>query len=157
MLIELTGGIWVKGSDLEGLTFECNGELGDLLEVFVDGEVLTEENYDVSAGSTIVTLKGEYLNTLGVGDHTLALTFQEGEIYAGGTVETGFMVALAEMPSIEDGPDKELKTPAGEKPEAGAVKSKAPKTGDGGSVLIIFLLMAAGATICMSVIKRERS
>lgn len=40
-------------------------------KVYVDNKLLDTTNYDSKSGSTIITLKDEYLKTLSVGEHTL--------------------------------------------------------------------------------------
>ena len=43
--------------------------------VYVDGEEISWENYDSEEGSTIITLKKEYVDTLSEGQHTLKVGF----------------------------------------------------------------------------------
>ena len=86
----------------EGLAFKVNAEVGDLISVQVDNVVVDPANYDVAAGSTIVTLKASYLATLAPGSHTLALTFQPGELVQGGTVVSNFEIAATEVKEVKD-------------------------------------------------------
>lgn len=73
------GGKYIKGSG-EALSFTANGpyktEEVFFVALFVDGERVAEENYTAVAGSTVVTLKPEYLNSLKVGEHTLYFSYQ---------------------------------------------------------------------------------
>ena len=73
------GGKYTKGSG-EALSFTANGpyktEEVFFVALFVDGERVAEENYTAVAGSTVVTLKPEYLNSLKVGEHTLYFSYQ---------------------------------------------------------------------------------
>ena len=46
--------------------------------VKVDGTVVDEKNYTVSEGSTVVTLKEDYLNTLAAGKHTFEIVWTDG-------------------------------------------------------------------------------
>lgn len=57
---------------------------------------LTGKDYTVTEGSTIITLKELYLNSLAAGKHTLAVAFKEGNSYAAGTVEQTFEVKEAQ-------------------------------------------------------------
>ncbi|WP_139653069.1 hypothetical protein [Raoultibacter phocaeensis] len=57
------------------LTFTCSLPLEDLLRVLVDGKVVDPKNYDAKSGSTIITLKPAYLDTLSSGKHTIMLAY----------------------------------------------------------------------------------
>ena len=45
----------------------------------MDGKAVDAANYTVKSGSTIITLKPDYLNTLSVGKHTLTVIYTDGE------------------------------------------------------------------------------
>lgn len=84
---------WQKGSD-KGLTFTSNAAYGDFQKVQVDGRDVDASNYTVEEGSTIVTLKASYLETLSVGKHTLGIVSQTG------TAETEFTIAAAAQETL---------------------------------------------------------
>jgi hypothetical protein len=46
--------------------------------VTIDGTALDAANYTVAEGSTVVTIKSAYLDTLSVGTHTVAVRFTDG-------------------------------------------------------------------------------
>ena len=48
-------------------------------KVYVDDNLLNSKNYDSKSGSTVITLKDEYLRTLSVGEHTLKVAFSDGK------------------------------------------------------------------------------
>ena len=79
---------WQKGGT-DGLSFTSNAEYADFLSVQVDGKALDASSYTVKEGSTIVTLKPEYLETLSVGKHTLAIVSDTG------TASTDFTIKAA--------------------------------------------------------------
>ena len=62
------------------IRFKSNGKLEKLTSVKVDNKELSEKDYTKESGSTIVTLKADYLNTLAIGTHTLALVYDDGEV-----------------------------------------------------------------------------
>ncbi|MBR3116203.1 hypothetical protein IKF30_03175 [Candidatus Saccharibacteria bacterium] len=64
--------------------------------VFVDGELLDEENYRAWSGSTMIELSADYLNSLTIGEHTLAVEFDDG-----GIARTTFVIADPEAPEEE--------------------------------------------------------
>ena len=70
--------------------FKVNAEYSLFNSVFVDNVLVNAKNYTVKEGSTIITLKKEYVNTLSVGTHTLKITFSDG-----GEVITKFSVLEA--------------------------------------------------------------
>ena len=57
-------------------------------KVYVDGVLVDSENYTSESGSTIITFKKEYVDTLSAGEHTLKVTFTDG-----GEATTTFTVA----------------------------------------------------------------
>lgn len=77
VIIKGANGQWQKGIK-DGLSFTSNAAFAHFLKVQVDGEDLDNTNYAVSEGSTIVTLYSEYLETLSVGTHTLAVISETG-------------------------------------------------------------------------------
>ena len=70
-------GEWQHGANGE-LTFKANGEFAKFVGVEVDGQTVDAKNYTAVAGSTVVTLKADYLKTLSVGEHTLRVVYKDG-------------------------------------------------------------------------------
>ena len=64
----------------EGLTFEVDGELSLFQSLEIDGTVVAAGNYTLAEGSTIITLKNSYLNTLAVGTHNVKVLYSDGKI-----------------------------------------------------------------------------
>ncbi|MEG2995040.1 MAG: hypothetical protein RR802_06465 [Erysipelotrichaceae bacterium] len=58
--------------------FKSNAELKDFIKVLVDDNEVDKSNYELKSGSTIVTLKKSYLNTLTEGSHTLEIVSKNG-------------------------------------------------------------------------------
>lgn len=85
-IIEGQNNRWNKASG-GGLTFHSNAALADFVSVLVDSNTVDAENYDLREGSTIVTLKPEYLATLPTGKHTLNINFTTGMASAEFTIE----------------------------------------------------------------------
>ena len=46
-------------------------------KVYVDNKLVDSTNYNSKSGSTVITLKDEYLKTLSVGEHTLKVAFSD--------------------------------------------------------------------------------
>ena len=71
--------VWTLGdSGVRVITIDADYE--DFITVEVDGKELHVLNFSVKAGSTIVTLYDDYLNTLAVGDHDVCVIFEEREV-----------------------------------------------------------------------------
>lgn len=72
------GSKWEKGADT-GLVFTANGAYSKFTGIEVDGKAVDKDNYTAVSGSTVITLKPEYLETLSVGAHTLTVQYTDGE------------------------------------------------------------------------------
>ena len=99
-------GTWQKGTN-DGLSFTSNAAFTDFQKLQVDGKDLDPANYTVKEGSTIVTLKAEYLGTLSVGKHTLAIVSETG------TATTEFTIKAAADSSSQTGDDFNIALYAG--------------------------------------------
>ena len=60
----------------------------------MDGQEINTSNYTAVSGSTVVTLKQSYLNTLGEGNHSLVF------VYTDGTIDTPLSVAKVNVPTV---------------------------------------------------------
>ena len=78
-------GVWVKGST-DTLSFTADGDLAKFTSVKIDGAVLAADKYTAAAGSTVITLKNEYLSTLAVGAHKIAIIYDDGDCSTNFTV-----------------------------------------------------------------------
>lgn len=81
-------GKWYQKSG-KTLSFTASGEFSKFVGVSVDGKRLADSAYTAKSGSTVVTLKNSYLNTLKQGKHTLTVHFEDGK------AETAFQVLAA--------------------------------------------------------------
>lgn len=70
----------------KGLTITCDGPLEKMVSLEIDGKLVDPKNYEAVSGSTIITVKPEYLATLSTGTHTWRLNYEDG------SVETTFML-----------------------------------------------------------------
>ena len=85
---------WEQNSD-GSLSIRGSGAISKFLGVKVDGNLVDVKNYTVKEGSTIVTLKADYLNILSVGNHTFEI------IWTDGTASTRFTVSKSDSGSAE--------------------------------------------------------
>ena len=77
ILLEETDKSYALGTN-GNVSIHCTGELDELENVEMDGEIVEESNYTTKEGSTIVTFKAAYLETLSVGGHTVTLNYSGG-------------------------------------------------------------------------------
>ena len=129
VIIEGANGEWQKGAK-DGLSFTSNASYEHFQKVQVDGKDLDASNYTVKEGSTIVTLKASYLETLSVGKHTLSIVSDTG------TAATEFTIKAA---------------PA-------ADNTQSPQTGDSSNLTTWFIVMLTAGTAlsCTLLYSRKR-
>lgn len=70
-----------------GASIHCAYPLDEFVNVSINGKIVDKSNYTLKDGSTILTFKPEYLNTLKAGEYTVSLN------YSIGTVETSLTVS----------------------------------------------------------------
>ena len=91
-------------------------------KVYVDNVLVDSSNYTSKSGSTIITLKKEFVDTLSVGEHTLKVVFNDG-----GEAETTFTIEK----KVENNNNNENNTPSKpEDKEEMKDNGSNPKTGD---------------------------
>lgn len=76
-IIDGAGSSWTQNTT-GTVVIRGNGEFSRFHAVKVDGKVLDPANYEAKEGSTIITLKAEYLKTLATGSHTFAIVWNNG-------------------------------------------------------------------------------
>lgn len=129
-IIEGADSRWTKG-DKKGLSFRSNADFKKFQRVIVDGKEIKASDYTIKEGSTYVTLKPEYLETLTTGVHTLGIASGNG------TAETKFWVDEKAKP-VPTQPQKD-KT---EGTKTDGAKAETAKTGDNSPILWWLVLMA---------------
>lgn len=77
IVTEATDTSYTLGSDATA-TIKSTGDYNKFECVKMDGIIVDETNYTVAEGSTIVTFKAEYLETLSVGEHTVTIHYTDG-------------------------------------------------------------------------------
>ena len=112
--IDGANGEWIKNSG-KNLGFKTDGEFSKFTGVKVDGTLIDVDKYTAVTGSTLVTLKKDYLETLSVGKHTLTVVYTDGEC----TTEFEVKNKVVEKPGTEEDtkPGTDTENPA--KPEEG--------------------------------------
>ncbi len=113
--------------------------------VDVDGETLDPACYDVSEGSTVITLHSDYLDTLAVGEHTLTAHFTDGVAMAKFTVESAATEPADPTEPSEPAAPTEPAKPDPSNPQTGSMEL---------ALLSALLLTSAAGMICLTRKKR---
>lgn len=127
---------------VKDLSFRSSAPIEFFQKVLVDDKEVAAENYVLTEGSTIVTLKTSFLKTLGVGEHKLSV------VSTTGTAETNFTVAEAANSTPTPGSSQvttTTTTTTTSKPKKKAGKETLPESGDSAYVMAGAVL-AAGVT-----------
>lgn len=131
-IIEGTESSYVLQSG-NSLTIRVDAEFSKFAGIKVDGVQIGKDNYDVKSGSTIVTLKSSYLNTLTAGTHNLEMLWTDG------SASTTFTIQA----SVNQNPDnKNQKTATASNTQPATqtntkqTTDKSPKTGDYNNPLV---------------------
>ena len=110
------------GSDL---SVRSDADLDDFLGVKVDGAELDADSYEVASGSTVVTLKAAYLQTLAVGTHELEVVSKNG------AAATTFTIKAKEtVPEPTPEPEPDPDPDPAQKPGADPATDAKPSAGD---------------------------
>ncbi len=182
-MLEGANAQWSNGTK-EGMVLKSNGELDKFKELKINGNIVGKENYLAQKGSTIITLKPEYLNTLNYGKYSVEMVFIDGSATTSITIkgaangdDTGEEVKPGddtEEDVTPGGKDENIKpgdgkeedvTPEGDKgneeklpPVSQKPETKSPNTGDHtNSSRWILLMVMAGSIIMLSRFAKERS
>ena len=70
----------------KGLSFKSDAAFEDFIGVEIDGKVVDSSCYTAKAGSIAVELTAEFINTLSVGEHSIAIVSESGKATATFTV-----------------------------------------------------------------------
>lgn len=132
IFLEGANGTWMQNSD-GTLVFRANGDFSKFTGVKVDGTLIDAKNYTAVSGSTVITLKTDYLKTLSVGTHKLTVVYTDGEC------STNFEV---KQTTQTEGDKPDTTTPTGNK------DTTSPQTGDNSNLLLwVALLFVSGAGV----------
>lgn len=136
------------------LSFRSSAPIEFFQKVLVDDKEVAAENYVLTEGSTIVTLKASFLKTLGVGEHKLSV------VSATGTAETTFTVAEAANPTPTPGSSQATTTTTTattSKPKKKDGKETLPESGDSAYVMAGAVLAAGMAALLMAWAMKRRA
>ena len=136
------------------LSFRSSAPIEFFQKVLVDDKEVAAENYVLTEGSTIVTLKASFLKTLGVGEHKLSM------VSTTGTAETNFTVAEAAKPAPGQTTTTTTTTTittTTSKPKKEDGKETLPESGDSTYVMAGAVLAAGMAVLLLAWAMKRRA
>lgn len=132
------------------LSFRSNAPIKYFKTVLVDDMEVGADNFVLTSGSTIVTLKTSFVKTLGVGEHKLSV------VSTTGTAETTFTIAEAAKPTPTPGPSQTTTTTSS-KSKKKTGKGTLPSVGDGTYAMAGGVLVAGVAVLLLTYAMRRRA
>lgn len=135
------------------LTFRIDAEYNKFNnKIYVDNQLIDIKNFESKSGSTIITFKNDFANTLTIGEHLLKVEFNDG------SATTKFKVdKLEETPknnekennnsNMDTNKENTLKTEN---------KISNPKTGDNIVIYIVIFAVAFISIVALMIIKKTK-
>lgn len=136
------------------LSFRSSAPIRYFQKVLVDDKEVAAENYVLTEGSTIVTLKTSFLKTLGVGEHRLSV------VSSTGTAQTTFTVAEAAKPTPTPGSGQTTTTTTtttSSKSKKKASNETLPQSGDNAYVMAGVVFAAGAAALLLAWAMKRRA
>lgn len=150
-------GAAVTQGEKKELTFTSDASFADFLRVELDGTTLDEKNYTKKEGSTIITLNRDFVATLSVGEHTLAIVSQHGTATAKFTVKAKPAETATSQPTVTPQPTAQPTQTAQPQPTVQPV-SPIPSTGDTANPALWFaLLIVSGFALAAIFVLRRKA
>ena len=121
-------------------------------KVYVDNVLVDSSNYTSKSGSTIITLKKEFVDTLSVGEHTLKVVFNDG-----GEAETTFTIARKAENNNNNENNNENNTPSKpEDKEEMKDNGSNPKTGDNIMLYVAIASMSIIGLVATTIVAKKK-
>ena len=146
-------GAAVTQGEKKELTFTSDASFADFVRVELDGTALEEKNYTKREGSTIITLNRDFVATLSVGEHTLAIVSQHGTATAKFTVKAKPTETATPQPTVTPQPTQTAQPQPTVQPVSPILR-----TGDTANPALWFalLIVSGGAAIGITVASRKK-
>ena len=119
------GSVWTENNNNNGLTFTVNGYHKKFAGIVINGAAVDEKYYEIAAGSTVITLKAEYLQTLPEGKYTLQVQYTDGSTDG----DDIFTITKSDSAAASDTTDSP------------------PKTGDNSNLVLLISIMTVCAVV----------
>ena len=138
---------WEQNSD-GSLSIRGSGAFSKFVGVKVEGTLVDAKNYTVKEGSTIITLKASYLNTLSEGTHTVEILWTDG------SANTTFTIKA----DSSDNGNNNQNDNDNSNPDDSNKKDEVPEAGDDTpSVWLLILTIVSGTGLILTAEKRRKN
>ncbi len=134
---------WKKGDN--GLMFRSNVKHEDFIKVLINGAELDKDSYIASEGSTIITLKTDYLMTFEDGEYTLTVVSKKGSA-----------TATFYISRDKENTDKDVTVDTNKGNSSVTNNSKVPKTGDPTTGFALYTGLAAASGLLITKFKKRK-
>lgn len=149
ILAEGTDTEYKTGSE-KGASIHCSYPLEEFISVSVNGKTVDKSNYSLADGSTVLTFKPSYLNTLKTGNYAVALH------YTIGTVETALNIKEANSQTPNKPDETQQKPQSSSQDQKGTAKS--PSTGnESGMTIAISFAAFSACGMAYAVLKKKKA
>ena len=146
-------GATVTQGEKKELSFTSDASFADFLRVELDGTALDEKNYTKREGSTIITLNRDFIASLSVGEHTLAIVSKSGTATAKFTVKAKPVETATPQPTVTPQPTQTAQPQPTVQPV-----SPIPRTGDAANPALWFaLLIVSGSALAAIFVLRRKA
>ena len=140
---------WKQNSD-DTLKFVANGDFSKFTGVKLDGTLVAADKYTAVSGSTVITLKKDYLSTLSVGKHTLTIVYNDGEC------STEFEIKAASITSSTDSTGNNSGSTSSKVNKPDTSETTSPKTGDTNNMFLWFIILFVSGSVTIGTLMVHR-
>ena len=140
---------WKQNSD-DTLKFVANGDFSKFTGVKLDGTLVATDKYTAVSGSTVITLKKDYLSTLSVGKHTLTIVYNDGEC------STEFEIKAASITSSTDSTGNNSGSTSSKVNKPDTSETTSPKTGDTNNMFLWFIILFVSGSVTIGTLMVHR-
>ena len=140
---------WTQNSD-GTLKFVANGDFSKFTGVKVDGTLVAADKYIAVPGSTVITLKKDYLITLSVGKHTLTIVYNDGEC------STEFEIKAASITSSTDSTGNNSGSTSSKVNKPDTSETTSPITSDTNNMFLWFIILFVSGSVTIGTLMVHR-
>lgn len=152
------GSTWVSGSS-DPLVITCDGDFSKFTGITISGVDIDPSYYDAQSGSTVISLKPEFLKSLSAGTYVMRVNYTDG------AAETNFVIST-ETPDQGTQNTQGTQGTQGTQDSKPATGAKSPRTGEnmmetqgmpGMTVAVSLVVLLAAVSVIAGMKLRKRA
>ena len=133
------------------MSFTSGAAFSGFLRAQLDGKTLDEKYYTVKEGSTVVTLKADYVATLSVGEHTIGIVSESGTATTTFTVNAKAGSTDSSQTGTNNTDSSQTGTNNTDSSQTGINNTDSPHTGDNSPMTLwIALFFVSGGLLTVT-------